>query len=145
MGKEQLITALKLIERDLIENYTSYEEPQLAQVISQFQRKILELRKKDRDVHDKLETLSASDLTTVMNEIDLCLLSPPAQKAKLVLVLNSLIIQEGKETQLLQMINKFNFLRTSFKKSMANETAAMVITPENIDEIRSEWLAHDSP
>ncbi|MFX1384937.1 MAG: hypothetical protein ACFFBP_21115, partial [Promethearchaeota archaeon] len=26
-----------------------------------------------------------------------------------------------------------------------NETAAMVITPENIDEIRSEWLAHDSP
>jgi len=74
------------------------------------------------------------------------LLSVPAQKAKLVALLNGLIMQEGKETQLLQMINKFNFLRTSFKKNpMTNDIVVREITPENIDEIRSEWLANDSP
>ncbi|MFX1277080.1 MAG: hypothetical protein ACFFBP_21095 [Promethearchaeota archaeon] len=56
-----------------------------------------------------------------------------------------MIIQEGKETQLLQMINKFNYLRMSFKKSTAEEPEALEITPENIDEIRSKWLAYDSP
>ena len=145
MVKEQLIRALKLIENDLSENSTLYDEVQLAQVVSQFQGKILALRNNEQRLLDSLKMLSLNDLKDVINEINLCLLPLPAQKGKLISLLSSIILQEGKETQLLQIINKFNFLRTSYKKSDKNETDVLEITPENIDKIRNEWLAHDTP
>lgn len=145
MGKNDIITALRLILNDVSENHVAYDGTKLEQLVSQFQGKILALRQKDHGIEEKLKDMSVNDLKQVIDEIDLCLLSLPAQKGKIVPLLNELILQEGKETQLLQVINKFNFLRTSFKKSVRHEKVALEITPENIDEIRSEWLADDSP
>jgi len=145
MDKEQLITALQLIVNDVRENHAAYDMVKLTEIVSQFQRKVLALRHKDQKIDETLQSLSSNDLKQVIDEVHLCLLSVPDQKAKLVALLNSLILQEGKETQLLQMINKFNFLRTSFKKDSTDDIVVREITPENIDEVRKEWLAHDSP
>ena len=140
MGKENLITALKLIEKDLIENYASYDETRLQQVVSQFQGKVLKIRQKEQSIHDNLQALSLEDLNQVIDDINLNLLSRPEPKNKLVSLLNSLIVQEGKETDLLQVINKFNFLRKTYKKPSSNE-----ISPDEYDDLREEWLACESP
>jgi len=139
--KSKEIDILRIIEKDIHENPSSYQLTSLKKVIAQFQNKIADMRQKDPQIQVILQNYTAKELKSLINEIDLKILSIPSQKSKLISILNSLIIQEGKRSRFLEFNDKSK--SRELKKTAVKETKSK-ISITDYEKIRKEWLTHHS-
>lgn len=135
--KDKLIQALKLLLADILNHYSLYSEPELENAISQFQLKLLESRAKSDKLQVPLQALPLKDLKSLVKQLDLGLLSIPGQKFKLVSVLNSSIIQEGKEHEFFKSMES---IKSGAKTTTSRSKKPSKPSNLNFDGLRKDWL-----
>lgn len=138
--EKSFITILKLIEKDLEYNHSSYDASKFKLFLEQFQIKILDIRKKDPDLQVSLQNFSIAGLKKLIKELDLHILKIPGQKYKLVSVINSLIIQESKKSQFLKLAQSQKVSQVSTRSTTKK---GPIFSPGDNEKIRNSWLTHD--
>lgn len=133
-----IVEILQLIVNDISKNYSQFHESNLKKTISQFQNKVLELRKIDNEIKFVLKPFTTKQILEISNNLNINLLSPPNQKNKLIQVMSSLISQAKKENEFLKLIETFKPTKTISKSKV---TAKKVIPSlSQYDKIRKTWL-----
>ena len=137
-----ILLVLENIYHDIKKNYNSFNENNLTKAIAQFQINVLESRKKDIETNFYLNKLSLNDILKSIKDFNLEILTPPKTKAKLVPLVNALIIQSGKESIFLQKIK-------SELSSNANHGSRKKKPPINSDstqyeDLRKTWLTSEN-
>lgn len=133
-----IVEILQLIVNDISKNYSQFHESNLKKTISQFQNKVLELRKIDNEIKSVLQPFTTKQILEISNKLAINLLSPPNQKNKLILVISNLISQAKKENKFLKLIETFKPPKTVSKSKIT--TKKVIPSLSQYDEARKTWL-----
>jgi len=133
-----LIKTLELIIHDISKNSQDYNQTSLLKVIGQFQKQILNLKHKDKDLKARLNELTLKEILECQKKLELELISQPTQKSKLIPLISGLASQKQKKKDLLETIGALKALKS--KQTLKTKKSKTTLSSSEQENLQKLWL-----